>query len=49
MGSTFVHYMLNKYNDRKLINLDKLTYVVNLENLKLVENDLRYKFVQGDI
>jgi dTDP-glucose 4,6-dehydratase len=49
IGSNFVHYMLKKYNDIKLINLDKLTYAGNLENLKSVENDNRYTFVQGDI
>jgi dTDP-glucose 4,6-dehydratase len=49
IGSNFVHYMLRKYNDIKIINLDKLTYAGNLENLKEVENDKRYTFVQGDI
>jgi dTDP-glucose 4,6-dehydratase len=49
IGSNFVHYMLKKYNDIKIINLDKLTYAGNLENLKSVENDARYAFVQGDI
>ncbi|SKA87498.1 dTDP-glucose 4,6-dehydratase [Clostridium sp. USBA 49] len=49
IGSNFVHYMLKKYNDIKIINLDKLTYAGNLENLKSVENDARYTFVQGDI
>jgi dTDP-glucose 4,6-dehydratase len=41
--------MLNKYEDIKIINLDKLTYAGNLENLKAVEKDKRYNFVQGDI
>jgi dTDP-glucose 4,6-dehydratase len=49
IGSNFVHYMLEKYNDIKLINLDKLTYAGNLENLKKAENDKRYTFVHGDI
>lgn len=49
IGSNFVHYMLKKYCDIKLINLDKLTYAGNLENLKEVENDERYMFIQGDI
>lgn len=49
IGSNFIHYMLKKYNDIKLINLDKLTYAGNLENLTSVENDKRYSFVQGDI
>lgn len=49
IGSNFIYYMLNKYGNVKLINLDKLTYAGNLENLKGVENDKRYTFVQGDI
>lgn len=49
IGSNFVHYMLKKYDDIKLINLDKLTYAGNLENLKEVEKDSRYSFIQGDI
>ncbi|WP_446787720.1 dTDP-glucose 4,6-dehydratase [Macellibacteroides fermentans] len=49
IGANFVLYMLNKYNDIKIINLDKLTYAGNLENLKNVENDSNHIFVQGDI
>ncbi len=49
IGSNFVLYMLNKYEDIKIINLDKLTYAGNLENLKSIENDERHIFVQGDI
>ncbi|WP_163192836.1 dTDP-glucose 4,6-dehydratase [Clostridium thermarum] len=49
IGSNFVLYMLKKYKDIKIINLDKLTYAGNLENLKSVEKDERHIFVQGDI
>lgn len=49
IGSNFVIYMLGKYDDIKIINVDKLTYAGNLENLKSVENDPRYSFVQADI
>ncbi len=49
IGSNFVHYMLQKYSDIRLVNLDKLTYAGNLENLKSVEGDDRHIFVQGDI
>ncbi|MDD5794123.1 MAG: dTDP-glucose 4,6-dehydratase, partial [Clostridiales bacterium] len=49
IGSNFVLYMLKKYKDIKIINLDKLTYAGNLENLKSIENDDRHVFVQGDI
>lgn len=49
IGSNFVYYMLEKYKDILLVNLDKLTYAGNLENLKGIENDSRHIFVQGDI
>ena len=49
IGSNFVLYMLKKYDDIRIVNLDKLTYAGNLENLKLVEKDPRYIFVQADI
>lgn len=49
IGSNFVIYMLKKYKDYEIVNLDKLTYAGNIENLKSVEKDKRYKFVQGDI
>ena len=49
IGSNFVYYMLKKYDDILLINLDKLTYAGNLENLKGVEGNPRHVFVQGNI
>ncbi len=49
IGSNFVIYMLNKYNDVKIINLDKLTYAGNLENLTSVQDNPNYHFVQADI
>ena len=49
IGSNFVYYMLKKYDEILLVNLDKLTYAGNLENLKGVEGDSRHVFVQGDI
>ncbi len=49
IGSNFIHFMLKKYNNIKLINLDKLTYAGNLDNLKSIENDSRYIFIHGDI
>jgi len=49
IGSNFIHFMLKKYDDIKIINLDKLTYAGNLENLKSVENKPNYTFVQADI
>ncbi|AWZ49460.1 dTDP-glucose 4,6-dehydratase [Clostridiaceae bacterium 14S0207] len=49
IGSNFVLYMLNKYENIRIINLDKLTYAGNLENLKDIKNDKRHIFVKGDI
>jgi dTDP-glucose 4,6-dehydratase len=49
IGSNFIPYFLEKYPKYKIINLDKLTYAGNLENLKEVENNPRYKFIKGDI
>lgn len=49
IGSNFVLYMLKKYQDIKIINLDALTYAGNMENLKSVEKDDRHVFVHGDI
>lgn len=49
IGSNFVLYMLQKYPDIEIVNLDKLTYAGNLENLTSVEKNPRYTFVQADI
>lgn len=49
IGSNFVLYMLAKYPEIEIVNLDKLTYAGNLENLKSVEDDPRYTFIHGDI
>jgi len=49
IGSNFILYMLRKYEDIKIINVDKLTYASNLSNLKEVEKDENYIFIQADI
>ncbi|MFA5147236.1 MAG: dTDP-glucose 4,6-dehydratase [Candidatus Omnitrophota bacterium] len=49
IGSNFIRHILKTYDDYSVVNLDKLTYCGNLENLKDVEKDKRYKFVRGDI
>ena len=49
IGSNFIHHMLAKHKDVKIVNYDKLTYAGNLENHKQIADDLRYTFVQGDI
>jgi len=49
IGSHLVRLMVNKYPNYKIVNLDKLTYAGNLENLKDIENAPNYTFVKGDI
>ncbi|WP_048149008.1 dTDP-glucose 4,6-dehydratase [Methanolacinia paynteri] len=49
IGSNFIRYMLETYNDLSIVNYDKLTYAGNPENLKDIEDCGRYTFVQGDI
>ena len=49
IGSNFILYMLDRHDDILIINVDSLTYAGNLENLKSVENDERYRFVRADI
>lgn len=49
IGSNFIPYFAGKYPDYHLINLDKLTYAGNLDNLKECESMTNYQFIQGDI
>ncbi|MFH1007804.1 MAG: dTDP-glucose 4,6-dehydratase [Candidatus Latescibacterota bacterium] len=49
IGSNFIRGMLGKYPEYRIVNLDKLTYAGNPENLRDVEKDPRYAFVHGDI
>lgn len=49
IGSNFIHYMLGQYPRCQIINLDKLTYAGNLDNLKDIEDNSRYEFIHGDI
>ncbi|MFZ2206297.1 MAG: dTDP-glucose 4,6-dehydratase [Microgenomates group bacterium] len=49
IGANFVLYWMKKYPNDTIINFDKLTYAGNLENLKEVEKNPNYTFVQGDI
>ena len=49
IGSNFILYELKKDPEIFIVNVDKLTYAGNLENLKEVENDPRYVFRQLDI
>jgi len=50
IGSAFVRLLLEDQDgSRKVLNLDKLTYAGNLENLTTISNDSRYRFIHGDI
>lgn len=49
IGSHVVRLFVTKYSEYNIINLDKLTYAGNLENLKDIESSPNYEFVKGDI
>lgn len=49
IGANFIHLLLSKYNDWRVINLDKLTYAGNLKNLQSVSDRQNYRFIKGDI
>jgi len=49
IGSNFVRYLLKTYPDYSVINVDKLTYAGNLENLSDIAETPRYSFMRGDI
>ena len=49
IGSNFVRYMLDKYDDYEITVFDALTYAGHLENLEDVKDDPRFKFIKGDI
>ena len=50
IGSNYIHYMFDKYGDTiRIINVDKLTYAGNLENIMDIEDKPNYTFVKADI
>ena len=49
IGSHVVKLFVNKYPDYLIVNVDKLTYAGNLENLKDIENKSNYRFIKADI
>jgi dTDP-glucose 4,6-dehydratase len=49
IGSNFIRYFLKAHPSFQLVNLDKLTYSSNPENLRDISSDPRYRFIQGDI
>jgi len=49
IGSNYIRYVLAKYHDIKVVNLDLLTYAGRMENIRDFMQDPRHKFVKGDI
>jgi len=49
IGSNFIKYILSHYPHYKIVNLDKLTYAGNLDNLSDIEDNPYYQFMKGDI
>jgi len=49
IGSNYIRYILSQETEWQVINLDKLTYAGNLDNLSNLADNLRYRFVHGDI
>lgn len=49
MGSNMIHYLLNQNDDVEIVNVDKLTYAGNLDNLKDIVGHPRYTFIKADI
>ncbi|SFE21881.1 dTDP-glucose 4,6-dehydratase [Paenibacillus catalpae] len=49
IGSNFIHYMLDRYPNYELINLDALTYAGNLTNLSIIPRGSKHSFIKGDI
>jgi dTDP-glucose 4,6-dehydratase len=49
IGSTFIRLVLREHAEHTIVNLDKLTYAGNLENLEEVSGSAAYRFVKGDI
>ena len=49
IGSNFIRHVLATHPEDRVVNLDALTYAGNVENVRDVEGDPRYRFVQGDV
>jgi len=49
IGSNFIRYMLTRHPEMDIVNLDRLTYAGNLENLRGTDQGPGYRFVKGDI
>src|SRR3990167_7600357 len=49
IGSNFILYWFQKHPEDQIVNLDKLTYAGNLENLSSIKDNQKYSFAHGDI
>jgi dTDP-glucose 4,6-dehydratase len=49
IGSNFIHYIFNKYDNINIVNLDSLTYAGDIKNTESFSNNSKYKFIKGDI
>ena len=49
IGSNFIRYILKKHSNVNVLNYDAITYSGNLDNLKDIKNNKRYRFVKGDV
>ena len=49
IGSNFIHFLIENKLSNQIINIDKMTYAGNTENLKTIENRKNYHFIHGDI
>ena len=49
IGSNFIRYILGKYKNIHIVNLDALTYSGNQDNLKDTSSNRRYSFIKGDV
>ena len=49
IGANFIHFLLENKLSSQIVNLDKMTYAGNKDNLLSIEHDDNYHFIQGDI
>ena len=49
IGSNFIHHLIENKLADQIINLDKMTYAGNIENLNAIEKNKNYHFIKGDI
>lgn len=49
IGANFIHFLLHREKDCRVVNLDNLTYAGNIQSVQSIAHDSRYRFVKGDI